>query len=244
VTLAGTVPAVGSAMGADGTTIDPAEEAARIRAGRAVRDLGHALVGRHADAAVLHSLAVALEGWTASLDAGSERYRDSWTFDSWYPAPADGEAFSTFAERPVSGAASPWGFDVQSAREGDEAVVGFTLRSAHEGAPGRSHGGLVAAIFDDVMGFIIQLTGVAAFTGELTVRYERGVPLHVPLVMRARLTNRLGRKLHISADLWDGDQRVARATSTYITIDGGSVPRPESPRPAPGAQESAGTVGS
>jgi acyl-coenzyme A thioesterase PaaI-like protein len=206
---------------------DPAIQAARNRAGQAVRNFGHALVGHHASAELLDSLAVTLDDLAGVLAAGEPRSRPMWTFDTWHPAPADGEAFSTFEDRPVSGTSSPLGCDLRSRRDGDEAVTTFTLRAAHEGAPGRSHGGIVSAIFDDVMGFVIQLVGEPAFTGELRVRYEHGVPLYRPLQMRARLSSRQGRKLHITADLWDGEVRLASASSTFIVVNSETLESPD-----------------
>ena len=90
-----------------------------------------------------------------------------------------------YGDRPISGRASPWGLDLDVHRHGDEIEALVTLRAAHEGAPGRSHGGVVAALFDDVFGFVLGVIEQAAFTGELTVRYERGTPLHRPLSCRA-----------------------------------------------------------
>ncbi len=108
-------------------------------------------------------------------------------------------------------------------RDGDEAVAVVTLDSAHEGAPGRSHGGIVAALFDDVFGFVLTINEQPAFTGELTVRYERGVPLHVSLECRARLTERDGRKMYMTAELTgtddSGDPVVyCRSWAIFIAI--------------------------
>jgi acyl-coenzyme A thioesterase PaaI-like protein len=99
-----------------------------------------------------------------------------------------------------------------------------TLRSAHEGAPGRSHGGIVSALFDDVFGFILTIYQQPGFTGELTIRYERGVPLHQPLECRVRLDDREGRKLYMTGELSgtddDGERVVyTRARATFIAID-------------------------
>ena len=44
------------------------------------------------------------------------------------------------------------GLDTEIHREGDDLIAYVTLRAAHEGAPGRSHGGVVAALFDDIFG--------------------------------------------------------------------------------------------
>ena len=103
--------------------------------------------------------------------------------------------------------------------EPDGVVARVVLRKAFEGAPGRAHGGIVAAVFDDVTGFVIGQLREPAFTGELTVRYVAPVPVEVPLEMRARLDGRERRKLFISAEARDGDKVVATCHAIYITVD-------------------------
>jgi hypothetical protein len=75
---------------------------------------------------------------------------------------------------------------------------------------------VIAAIFDDVFGFILQIEETAAFTGELAVRYELGVPLHRLITFRVRMNDRIGRKLFMTGGCWDGDLRLATATATFI----------------------------
>jgi acyl-coenzyme A thioesterase PaaI-like protein len=208
-------------MESDGIPADDEERAARRRAGRAVRDIGHALVGHEAPAELVEEVAATLDTLTGRLAAGPTRGRPVQTFGAWQAPVPDGGVLETFPERPVSGLASPWGCDLDIRRVGDEAVARFTLRAAHEGAPGRSHGGIVAAIFDDVMGFVIQMLQEPAFTGELHVRYEKGVPIGRELEVRTRLDHRHGRKIYITAEMWDGDERVCSAKSTFIALPSG-----------------------
>ncbi len=128
---------------------------------------------------------------------------------------------TTYDERPISGRSSPWGLDLEVRRDGDEAVATTTLRAAHEGAPDRSHGGIVAALFDDVYGFVLQINGWMAFTGELWIRYQAGVPIGEPLECRVRLDRAEGRKLFMTGELTvvaSGDV-LARSTATFISID-------------------------
>jgi acyl-coenzyme A thioesterase PaaI-like protein len=192
---------------------------ARAEAGRAIRDIGHALVGHHAPIDLLARTADALDALTEGLTAGPSRSRAEVRRDGdWHDEPGDGELLSSYDERPISGRASPWGLDVAVRRDGDEVLGEVTLRAAHEGAPGRSHGGIVAALFDDVLGFVLTMLGQPAFTGELTVRYEAGVPIGVPLQCRARLERRDGRKLFMTAELTDDGRVVARSKATFITI--------------------------
>lgn len=196
---------------------------ARARAGTAFRRLGHHLAGHHVDAATLDDLTTALDDWTARLDRGEPRNRivERPTGD-WGPAPSDGAEMFSFDERPISGRSAPYGLDLRVVRDGDEAVGHLTLGPAHEGAPGRSHGGIVSALFDDVFGFVLTIEQQPAFTGELTIRYEAGVPIGVPLECRVRLTGRDGRKLHMNGELTQAGDRATvytRARAIFIAID-------------------------
>ncbi len=204
----------------------PEEHAdARADAGLAIRELGHALVGHHAETESIESLTAELRRWAETLSAGAPRQRiiERPTGD-WGPAPPDGAEMFSFDERPISGRASPLGVDPKIVRDGDEVVAYVTLDSAHEGAPGRGHGGVTAALFDDVMGFVLTVEQQPAFTGELTIRYEAGVPIHEPLECRVRLAGRERRKLYVTGELTsstdgDADTKIfARAHGTFIAI--------------------------
>ena len=193
---------------------------ARASAGRAIRDLGHAIVGHHAPVELIDRMAGTLVGLTAELAALPVRSRaDGPPRGEWGKPPEDGATLTSYDERPVSGRASPWGLDLHLRHEGDEVVASVTMRAAHEGAPGRSHGGIVAALFDDVFGFMLTIVAEPAFTGELSIRYQAGVPIGVPLECRVRLAERDGRKLYMTGELIANGNVVARSKATFITID-------------------------
>jgi acyl-coenzyme A thioesterase PaaI-like protein len=124
-----------------------------------------------------------------------------------------------FEDRAVGGTSNPASIDLDVGYEGDEVVARVVLRRAFEGAPGRAHGGIVAAAFDDVTGFVIGNLQEPAFTGELTVRYLAPVPVDEPLEMRARLDGRERRKLFISGEARAGETVVATCRAIYITVD-------------------------
>jgi len=130
-----------------------------------------------------------------------------------------GSAGSGFGDRAVAGNANPTSTDVDVEFEEIDVVGRFVLGRAFEGAPGRAHGGIVAAVFDDVTGYIIGRLQEPAFTGELTVRYEAPVPIETPLEMRARLVDRERRKLFITAECRDDGDVVATCKAIYITVD-------------------------
>lgn len=199
----------------------------RARAGKAVRDIGHALIGHHAPDAMIDEVSAALESLTARLSEGPVRSREPNSFqrgDDW-AADDDQVEFQGFDDRPVSGRSSPLGLEPRIVRDGDEVVATVTLRAAHEGAPSRAHGGVVSALFDDVYGFILSILRTPAFTGQLSIRFEAGTPLHVPLTCRVRLDRRDGRKLHMTGELTTPDGTVcARSTALFIAIDTSKIP--------------------
>jgi acyl-coenzyme A thioesterase PaaI-like protein len=209
----------------------------RVRAGRAIRDLGHALVGHQAPAELLDRLAGALEALTAELDRGPSRSRDEASFSQERFQAAGELPLTGYDDRPVSGRSSPWGLDPELHRHGDEIEAIVVLRAAHEGAPDRSHGGIIAALFDDVFGFVLGVVGQPGFTGELTIRYIAPTPLRRRLACRVRLAERQGRKLLMTGELVDidgpGEQLLVEAKATFISVDPAAFDRATAERPAP-----------
>ncbi len=200
---------------------------ARAETGYALRQLAHALIGHDASIEDLRALTDNLNSNRLRLTANTPRTRlQQQAGRDWSAVPADGEAMFSYDDRPISGRSAPWGLDMDVVRVGREAVATLTLGAAHEGAPGRSHGGVVAALFDDVFGFVLDIeSDLPAFTGELTIRYERATPLHVPLRCQVRMDSREGRKLFLTGELTsepdDGTGQVvvhARSRALFITV--------------------------
>ncbi|HLM17169.1 MAG TPA: PaaI family thioesterase [Acidimicrobiia bacterium] len=124
-----------------------------------------------------------------------------------------------FEDRAVGGRSNPTSVEMDVRYDGDEIIAAVVLRRAFEGAPGRAHGGIVAAAFDDVTGFVIAQIQEPAFTGELTVRYLAPVPVDEPLEIRARLDGRERRKLFISGECLGDGAVIATCRAIYITVD-------------------------
>jgi acyl-coenzyme A thioesterase PaaI-like protein len=193
---------------------------ARERAAAALRRLGHAVVGHECDPALLEQVAVRADRIAGEVELGTPRSRPIADLKRrlWERPPPDGGAMSHFDECVVSGRANPMGIAIEVRREADEAVADVTLGPAFEGAPKRAHGGTVAAIFDDVMGYVLILHRTPAYTGRLTVHYRAPVPMGQPLTFRARLEHRDGRKLTIVAQAHAGDELLCEAEGLFIAI--------------------------
>lgn len=100
-----------------------------------------------------------------------------------------------------------------------EVVATVTYGSAYEGPPGCLHGGLIAAIFDEVLGFAQALSGSPGMTGRLEVTYRSPTPLHQPLRVVGRFDGLHGRKIMTSGTIHAGDRLCAEAIGTFITVN-------------------------
>ncbi len=193
---------------------------ARERAAAALRRLGHAVVGHECDPALLEQVAIRADRIAADVELGTPRSRPIGDLKRrmWETPPPDGGPMSHFDECVVSGQANPMGIAMEVRRVGEEAVADVTLGAAFEGAPKRAHGGTVAAILDDVMGYVLMLHHTPAYTGRLTVHYRAPVPIGEELTVSARLQERNGRKLHIVGEIRHGDDVLCEGEGLFIAI--------------------------
>jgi acyl-coenzyme A thioesterase PaaI-like protein len=136
----------------------------------------------------------------------------------WENRPGQGGTIDHFPDCIVSGPANPMGIGITVHRDGDEAVARVRLGPAFEGAPGRAHGGVVAAIFDDTMGFVLTIHSVPAYTGRLTVSYLAPTPVGDELEFRARLVRRERRKLFIEGEARHDGDRIAEGSGVFVAI--------------------------
>lgn len=204
-----------------GTDEDRRLTAARSSAAAALRRLGHALMAHDPGPELLEQVASAARRVTEDLESSPPRRRDLLELKRrmFEIEVADGAPVSHFDECFVSGGQNPMGIAIEVRRDGDEVVADVELGPAFEGAPGRSHGGIVAAVFDDVLGYLLTLEHQPGFTGELTVRYHAPTPIGEPLEFRARIVHRDGRKLYAEGEAYAGGERVASASGLFITIE-------------------------
>jgi acyl-coenzyme A thioesterase PaaI-like protein len=195
--------------------------ASRLAAAAALRRLGHALVSHEVDDDVLDRMTEVTASFTAEIEAGPDRVRAPFDMvrEVFVVPPRQGGGRSSFAHSIVTGKANPLGIAADVMREGEEAVLRTTLGPAFEGAPGRAHGGSVAALFDEVMGFVLSVHATTAYTGSLTVTYRAPTPLGVELELRSRLKSRHGRKLRIVAEARHADALLAEADGLFIAVD-------------------------
>jgi acyl-coenzyme A thioesterase PaaI-like protein len=198
----------------------PDESQSRTRAAAEVRTLIAALMTHDVTDALLGDVADTVRELHERIAAGEPRSRHEHGMRDDFAGvmPAEGERVHHFADCPISGADNPLSSHLVAYREGDGVRCDTLIGPAYEGAPGRSHGGAVAAIFDDAFGFAAHVAGVPCYAGELTVRFVRPTPTGEPLVLRARATEQVGRKLYLEGTLEHRGVVVATARSLNIHV--------------------------
>ena len=104
-------------------------------------------------------------------------------------------------------------------REGlDRYSAHFRFRERHQGGPGLAHGGLVAAALDEACGLLATWYRFPTVTARIFVRYRRPVPINRELELQAWLTGERGRRLHVDAELREGDDLLAQARGAFLHV--------------------------
>lgn len=109
----------------------------------------------------------------------------------------------------VCGVANPFGLQMKFYKSGKEEVTAeYTVPERFQGYPGVVHGGVVAAMLDEVAGRAHMGGDPPRFmyTARLDIRYRKNVPIGKPL----RLIGKIGKS----------KQRIATSTSQIYGPDG------------------------
>jgi acyl-coenzyme A thioesterase PaaI-like protein len=202
------------------TTTSSAER--RATAASLLRDIGHGFVAHDLDDELLDEVITVLRPLRNALEGQPVRVRrapDALAALTLTLASRDDPHRHLFADSVVSGEANPHGLGAEIWREGESVVSRVTLGQAFEGAPGRAHGGVVAALLDETMGLVMGVHGTFGFTAHLEVTYREAVPVGTAVVARAWLAHRDGRKSTIVATLSHDDAVLVDASALFIAVD-------------------------
>jgi acyl-coenzyme A thioesterase PaaI-like protein len=91
-----------------------------------------------------------------------------------------------------------------------------TYNHVYEGPPNCVHGGVIAELFDELMGLAVVIAERPAMTGTLTVRYRKPTPLLAPLDLVSRFTSSKGRKVQAWAGIYHDGALTAEADGLFI----------------------------
>jgi acyl-coenzyme A thioesterase PaaI-like protein len=86
----------------------------------------------------------------------------------------------------------------------------------YNGPPTAVHGGIIALVFDELLGCTGVMNEAGGFTGTLTIRYSALTPLHRKVRLRSWIDRNEGRKTFICGTIHDGDTLCAEAEGVFI----------------------------
>ena len=105
--------------------------------------------------------------------------------------------------------------------EGDEVCAKVTLPSHLNGYKKVAHGGVLAALLDESMGWAATVFGGLRrmyLTGELTVKYLAPVPVGEEIEVRSRLLANAGRIAYGEGELFCGGKVFVRARGKFLPM--------------------------
>lgn len=115
---------------------------------------------------------------------------------------------------------SEYGLKAVARMVGDEIHCSYAFSDKHAGAPGIAHGGAVAALVDDVCGFLLFVVREPAVTRQLEVDYLKPVLVDVTYELVARVDRREGRKLFVSCEGISPDGTLTfKGSGLFLVVD-------------------------
>jgi Thioesterase superfamily len=169
---------------------------ARRTAAELLRMLGIAFLSHDVDDETMRRLAAGFRAATETLSIGPQRVRSfaEITREPEADEVPDGGELGHFDGCFVTGEASPVGLAASTRRDGAGLVATVRFTRTFEGMPGFAHGGILLAVFDDLIGLTIgRLLRISAPTVRVEVDFRRPVPLGSDVHFRTRLVSEDGR---------------------------------------------------
>jgi acyl-coenzyme A thioesterase PaaI-like protein len=215
-------PAGGGYPGVDGPS-ETLSDSPLNRLAAAARRIGAVAVGQPLPDVEVAQVATELAALADRLEAAAAVERRTRNQPVAEVHPQD-----VFSTSPVIGFANPVAPPVEvwavEGHEGWREVRGrVTYGYAYEGPPTCVHGGVIAELFDELLGMSNIVVGEGAMTGTLTVRYRRPTPLLAPLQLVARHTGKEGRKVYAWGGIYHRGELTAEADGVFIEVPPGRM---------------------
>lgn len=185
----------------------------------ALRGLVESSVALTAPVAELRGLADAAE----ALAARAAGFAGERPFPR-YAAPVDGDLNTILPWGVISGPYNPLAAPVAMSADGERSIGTARFGLAYEGPPGGVHGGIVAAVWDQVLAYACLLHGTPGHTATLTTHFRAITPLHEALRFEAWVERTEGRRVHARGLCRAGDRVVSEAEGLFIRFRDGLAP--------------------
>lgn len=156
----------------------------------------------HAEAEVIRELADRLETMGTRFDPAD--------FGDW-------GSLDHIGTNPVTGNRNPVAPPLETVLLPDGVVrADLVLGTEYQGPPGCVHGGIVALIFDELLGLANAAAKTVAMTVDLRITYQSPTPLNTPLLFEAKQERRDGRKIWTTGTVSSGETICAIAEGMFV----------------------------
>ncbi len=119
----------------------------------------------------------------------------------------------------VCGQRNPVGLKLRFALDDGDVVTRFMPGPEHQGFPGVTHGGILAALLDETLGRTGLVEGTWMMTGRFAVRYRAPAPIGEPITVRARVLRRRPGAVEAEGEALRTDGTVvAEATGVFVNL--------------------------
>lgn len=138
-----------------------------------------------------------------------------------------------FAARSICfgcGPANSSGLKINSYPDGEFLVCRWQPEKKYEAFPGFLYGGLIASLLDchcnwTAAWHLMEKNGLAeppcTVTAELNVKYFKPTPSHLPLLLKARVTQSGTRSATVEAELFSADELCATCVAVFVAVKEG-----------------------
>jgi len=213
----------GGYPGVDGDAVTAAPDLPINRVADAVRRIAAVTIGQPLDDDDLGQAALRLGTVADDLEEAATRSkrRRNTPGPNGFPGVHPQDHFPT---SPMIGFANPIAPPVDvwavHGQDGQRELRGrVTFDYPYEGPPTCVHGGVIAELFDELLGLSNILAGLGAMTGTLTIRYRRPTPLLAPIELAARHSGSEGRKVFSWGGMYHEGQLTAEAEGVFVLVD-------------------------
>jgi acyl-coenzyme A thioesterase PaaI-like protein len=115
------------------------------------------------------------------------------------------------------GKSNPVGLKLEVHKDGQACVARFLPTDMHQGWEGMVHGGVLATLMDEIMGWALWQNQIRAVTGRLSIRYYQPAAIGQEILLRGFVHSRRGKSVETRAEARSADQSLlAEATAICI----------------------------
>tara|TARA_R110000822_G_scaffold4113_1_gene17552 strand:+ start:200 stop:793 length:594 start_codon:yes stop_codon:yes gene_type:complete len=117
---------------------------------------------------------------------------------------------------PITGYFNPIAPNLRIWQENNNVYAEGSFGKIHEGPPNCVHGGIISAVYDQVLAFTAIANDLPGLTASLTIKYRKPTPLLTPLRFTTWLEKQKDRQIVIHGECHSGDTLLSEAEGLFI----------------------------